>query len=526
MKKLHLLTLAACSLLMLAISSCSSKDMLDMVPDDVDYVATFNIEKMVKNAGFTITENDIKGPDDLKSELNSMPEDQRAMISDIYTSIDPARVLVFGYISADDPMTFGVAKITDKDKLEDILSDQDYEDNNEGGFDVYSKYKMHCVIDKDYAWVLQADDASDAATLVKRMKSRADDKDITSVDGVVDYLASDNAINCVANLTPIADLSSKYGYRFLDRQTAVALSTLAPYIKDKWAAASLDFTGNAFNFTASVFNPETGERLEVPGAKEIDTNLLAYLPENTKAAYAVGIDNQQLREMLTSLQPMVQNDPLATKALKQLGNIDGTIVAGFGFDNLSTLLDGKSIPDFALVVQLRPGKAATAKDVIVEAAQKFGATAETKGNSSTISVYGMPNFYVTTSGDCLVLSNKATVAKKFTGFKEVMKGKSTAFAFTIPNISKLTDGKSKMSIDGSITYAKGVIDATVEFGNYKGSLINEFIIVGNDINEKQKKIYEAQMASYDYNSYDFNDYSDVYAVDTVMVEPDEGYDDW
>lgn len=520
--------LALVAIAMAALSSCSSKEMLDRVPSDVDFVIVGNLDQLIKNAGFEVTDNDIKGPSDLKAALNSIPNDARETIGALHSSINCNRMVVMGYFSSN-PEVVGMAQITDNDLLTKTLRNElDADRSTIKGLEVYElPGHSYIVTDNAYAYICDARSADDAASTINKFINRAQDKDITSIHSVADVISQDNTLNIVCNTNSIADLMNTMSYSYLDTQSALAMQTMLPYLKGNWLGITGNYTGTELTVEAYLFNEESGKKVEYPGLKDVDTSVLKFLPSNTIASAAVGIDNETLKKNLKQLEKMGGNDRMVKELVDQLGNIDGTVAIGLGVSSEEQMIDfcvdGLMKADVTLVAQMREGKASEFKDYLVNMVNMFGLKAENVGNATKLVGRNFECYLMVKDGNFIV-STKPTAAEADNATIKMLAGVNSGVAVNVPSISKLIGGQSKAGIEGSMIFKDNTMTLNIKALGTDNNLHGAIMGLGADFNAFDRKLNEAWDKKFQemygsYNYYDSYNGYDTYAeaVDSVAV---------
>lgn len=519
--------MALVAAVMAVMSSCSSKEMLDLIPADVDFAIVGNLEEVIKNSGFEVTDNDIKGPAEMKAILNSIPNRQRDVITSLHSSIDCSRFIIMGYM-ASQPEVTGVAKITDADKFESILR-KDFEASRSTikGFDVYELgYRSYIVVNGNYAYIADGRSDEDAALLVNKFINRAEDKNITSVSSVSGVLAENNTVNVVCNMNSVADLMSTL-YGVMDVESAMAMSTAIPYLKGNWLSISAKYTGTSLTVNTFLFNEESGDRVEYPGLKEIDTNALKLLPANSIAGVAFGIDNQTLRQQLQQLQKLTDKDPMLKSLIKQIGNLDGTVAAGIAIKDEQQLMDvinnGPLKADVTVVAQLRPGAANELKNLLVNLASMAGIETSEQGGMTKLSD-GKTSFYLIVKGNDLIASTSSTVAEASNPIEPMLAGAGSGIAVNIPSFSKLVGGKSNIGVESSLLIKNDMATFEIKVNGADDSLIPAIMGLAGDMAAFDHKLYEQRYK--DWNDYRYEPQPADYAYDSAYdsVAIDDYYD--
>lgn len=474
---LHSSVMTTLAAFLTALCSCTSNDMLDMIPADADYVTTVDIQNVIEKSGIEITETDIKGPADLKTEINSIPTDIRDAVIKLNRAIDARRIVMFGYAAVQSgiPECYAFAKVTDLPSLKELLGQTGAKMSLKAdGFETYQLENIIFLEKDSFLWLVPSRDPQEAVSRIKKVLDRADEKNITSNTRVCDLLAEKNVLNAVVNLDPFIDLVSKYGYQMMDTQEAIIAASALPKLKGNWMSASISYNGTGVEFIAKIFNPETGENLKLPIVKKINATALENIPDNSIIAGAIGIDNENLCAMLDAIKPMIDRDPMATMAISHLRKIDGTVGFALGVDNLMSLLSGYNERDNTYVTAFIEAQDGTASEV-KEFFQNALSTA--------------PGMQIRADKNFIIFSTAPDQKSGHSKLMDIMNDKEIAYAGEITSFSELTNGRSDIGAKASATFKDGELKLNFDLTNVKGSAIAEFIKLTTSIEESVNSYY-------------------------------------
>lgn len=452
--------------LIAAFSSCTDKDLFDLIPADIDYIAAADVESVISTSGFEITENGITGPSDLKSEINSIPADVQDFIISLHSAIDTRKIMMFGYAAMQngDPEFYFLAKITDSKVLEDMFGKTGVESlSGADGFKINRIEHTYLLQADGFLWALTAHDSQAATDRVKKIIERAADKNITSNNRIYGILSERNALNVVVNLTPFVDLTLKYGYQVMDTQTALMAASVLPGLRDNWLSATLSYSATEAELVAKIFNPESGKNLRLPLLQQIDSKSLYRIPDDALMAVAVGIENSALCNLIDAVKPMIDRNPAAAMALTQLRKIDGTAGAAVTARNPRALIFNNDISqaNTTAFFGTQPGAAQDMADFI--------------------SNFIAPSVQTHADGNTVLLSSSPELKCGNSRLVKMMEGKELALAGEIPSFSQLTDGRSDIGAKAALTYKDGELRVLIAFSNLKGSMIAELIKLTNSL---------------------------------------------
>jgi len=450
--------------------------MLDMIPADADYVATVDIKNVIEKSGFEITGTDIKGPTDLKTEINSIPTDIRDAVIKLDKAIDARRIVIFGYAAVQSgiPECYALAKITDLPSLKELIGQTSAKMSFKAdGFETYQLENIIFLEKDNFLWMVSSRDPQEAVSRIKKVSDRADEKNITSNTRVCELLAEKKALNAVVNLDPFIDLVSKYGYQMMNTQGAIIAASALPKLKGNWMSASISYSGTGVEFIAKIFNPETGEALKLPVVERINATALENIPDNSIIAGAIGINNGDLCTMLDAIKPMIDRDPMITMALSHLRKIDGTVGFALEVTDLMSFLSGY-------------GERDTYVTAFIEAKEE--AASEIKEFFQN-SLHLDSSMQIRTDGNFIIFSTAPDRKSGHSKLMDIMKDKDIAYTGEITSFSKLTNGRSDIGAKASATFKDGELKLNFDLTNVKGSAIAEFIKLATSIEESVNSYY-------------------------------------
>lgn len=465
------------AIIAMMLSSCSSGDLLDKIPDDIDYVMTVNLERLLSNTGFTLTDNNIEGPEALKTEINNIPENLRHEILLINQAIELKRIVTAGYLTDKGADNFCIARVKDHDDLINILEKELRAiPRTADGYDFYcGSSSTFFYLDGKRVFILnpQKGSLSDASKLLKKILEQSDKKSIMKQKHVGDLLTANRIINVAVNTTTLADLVSTYGYKYFDTKTAVMLSAALPYLKGNWLAIWGDVEKTTLTAGAFMFNQESGERIKIPGMQNIDAETLKLLPANTILACAFAINNATLAQQLQVFEPMI-GDPIMKSAVKQLAKLDGTVAIGYGLNDrneLADLLTGDTfVGNLALVATFQAGAAGTAVNQLKSVMKLFGENITDEPDGFSISSNTMPKFHCTAMGNNLVITTEPTIKPTDNAIAGLVNKANSAIVFNLPSLSKYLGTDEKAGLEAELLSSDDQLSLKIEFTHPEADL--------------------------------------------------------
>lgn len=484
-----LLTLVAAVGVLLA-TACSDDGLLEVIPADADYAATINFTRMADQLDIEITDTDIKGPADMKIEFQSISSSVRDGICSLNGAIDASCVNFFGYMSlnADEPQCFFVARLTDPDSFERfVTASPELVKYKIDGFETYSDSpsSTQILVAKNLVWfVPSCNSAETAVKSVRKVLDSAHDKNITKLSSVAERLSGDKVINAVVNVDPLIDLGSNVGYHYMSSEQAMAWASVLPMLKGHWLSLEFDLDDNIFSLTTSAFNAETGDVMTMPGVKEIDADVLKYLPANTIAAYAFGVDNKSLQPMTQQLQVYAGLNPGLKPVFDAISKIDGTIALGFGYSSLADAIKDFSPAKASLfaAVQLQPGAAAHLKSALTRLVATVPDVKVSENGPATQLTFSGLTLNLSDTDNTLFITTQPALTSSSNIFDKDMAGNEMAMELYLPSLADLTSGLCHMQAKTKLTFNDGVSRFSVGFGNLRGSLLSELMKTVNGLN--------------------------------------------
>jgi len=296
--------------------SCSSDrdKLLESVPSDTEFVATFNFIKLAKEAGVTVEDGRAVLPPEMSFFKEKMSADFLKEIGKLATAVDLENVVAFG--SMNKGIIYLTASVNDADEIRSIARNAEMERETEDGRTVYSesdsKYAECIVLNEDetQVWLIPERRYLPAMDDFEFARKK---NNILRFSGLANVLKSDNIANMV-----------------------IDQSALRTGLDDYWVTTTVNVDNNAIVAVTNIMKPD-GEEYETDVLKPVDTDFLRYMPANFIAAAAIGInpesnwvnDVSKALESTLGYRAKSQIDEL-TPYLKAL---DGTIAIGFGPKN-------------------------------------------------------------------------------------------------------------------------------------------------------------------------------------------------
>lgn len=474
-------------------TSCSTNDPIDQIPEDVDFAATINLQKVADELGVVITGTDVKLPEDFEAFDNNIPEEVNDIIVASHQAIDLSQIAVFGYIKTNDnPDVYLVAKVIDEKSLDAILTDElDFDYDSDDGFKVYtleSKSPKASILVKDgLAWILADKKVSAAVKSVNKMMRKSAEEKLTESRGLSNALTADNVCNAVLNTTPFIKLFDRFGRYEFGTEAAVAISSALSQTKGYWFAYTADMNKTGFEMTARFVNPE-GKVLELPYAQDIDTDFLTFVPDYYQGSYSVGINGDAIKEMIDNLETLAEKNTrgaekeLCMAMLNHMRNIDGTISINLGTTDIQKLIFGEDAKalDFIATIEMKSGKASSAIDGIYSLLKQHDPNGEIIKSTGI----GKMNIFIRNYGtiaieaidDHVVISNKEiTKGNSNSNLKSAVIGNQVTMYIGVPSFADLTNDTCKFGANAEVSYKDGVCKATLDFTNLESSMVSSMV---------------------------------------------------
>lgn len=513
LKNIRFSFVAVLAMAIAVMTSCSSNDPVSQIPDDVDFASVINIQKVADNLGVTVTDTDVKLPEDFEAFDNDIPEEINDIAVECCKAIKLDNIAVFGYIkTSDTPDVFVVAEVIDEKVLDNILTnDLNLDDDENEGFKIYtpeSRYNEIAILVKDgLAWFVPNKKEAAAVRSINKIMAKADDKKLIENSGFKSTLNADNVCNIVVNTTPFVKLIDKFGLYKMDTEAAIAITSVLAQTKGYWLNYSADMSKTGYEMTCKFVSPE-GEILTIPQAENINNDYLTFVPESYQSTIAMGLNNEAVSQIVDNLEKLVEenirgNEKEAAKiVLDNLRNIDGTISVSFGSEELQSLIFGEKVEalNFVATIDLKSG---SAKDAIEDIYDIFkpldsnGEFVQNDGNGKLkfiVRNYG--NISVEAWGDQIVISNN-DIAKGNSNseLKSAVSGNQFAAYVGLKSFAELTDDACKFGAYTKATASDGEIKYILELTDIEGSMISAFSELGLAIDKAYKEYRDKEYRS-------------------------------
>lgn len=311
MKKLYfclLSIIAVCATL----TSCSNEDeILSRVPAESLIVGKVNVTRLAEDFGIKVSDDNIQLPaylQDLGVEANIITE---------MASLNKAVNLEEVVMMSEDGSTFTlIAKINDKDALDQLMNEQSAEVVDKENATVYSVKSIGNIIAKDkLLWLIST--GSGKVSDIETIEAKAKDNSILKLKGCVNLLSKDNLFTLAINTNNADDKTAEY---------------TVPELLDCWAGVEINAVDNKLVCESSQFKAD-GSELKLEEIGEINSSILSYVPASFRAAIAFGKLPESQIDMLYKLI----NSRAAYQARAIMGviepyirAIDGTVMIAAG----------------------------------------------------------------------------------------------------------------------------------------------------------------------------------------------------
>lgn len=524
-KRFSALNAALMALVVMALSSCSSKDPVEVVPDDVDFVASVNFQRLLDQTNVKITEDDIEFPDELTMLDHSMPNEAKEILARVNKSVDLSQVLCFGYVKFNKNSRYEVpgdfymvAKVKDDKELEKILVDEaDLDKEEEEGFDVYSmKDRAFVLIKDDLLWLAMSqemEDVEDAAKNVKKVLEKADKKNISEVAGVAGNL-NNGIISVNINSSQIISMLKMFSGELPTEQAVMATAVLEKF-KGSWINYTGDIAGKKVSLTAKCYNPSNGNVVNLGLTKPVDTQLLTYFPSDILSVAALEVAPDQLNSLCDMLKRLAddeynthinnsyyddyyrnsieQEHQVMLQAIDVIRSIDGTVMAGVGTTDLQSFIFGGDTRNtkFIIAAQMKSGFSMSKLQSLLTAFS--GDTVSASGNSELI----MPldrdlTLHFKLAGNNLIISNFTANAGNSSNFTQLVTGSEIIIAAKIPSLAPITDNMCNFGAETMLRYAGGELKLEFDLTNCSKSLVEAIMDLGQGYERASRRYWNSR----------------------------------
>lgn len=303
----RLISTAPLSLLLLIIAAACSpdrKELLSLVPDDIDFAITIDARRIASDAGCTMTDGKVTLPGYMEPLIRShkLPEDFAERISEINSSVDLGNIVCYGY--SNNPLT--AFTITDSDIFESMLAEAESEKRD--GFTIYRLNGSRAtILTKDCTgWITEA---RNPVKTITEAADKAKTAPITKHPGLNDALTASNPINII------------YDPSLIDSS-----------LGEHWLTISGKIESETLLITAKAVTPD-GETMTINSMQEISTDFLRYVPSDFQFAAAAGLTSGINWDGFATLIGMAagyRSRGMVDTLLPYLKSIDGTVAIAAG----------------------------------------------------------------------------------------------------------------------------------------------------------------------------------------------------
>lgn len=287
-------------------SSCSGdREKLDLVPSDVDAVASVDIESLLKELGVTFED----GEADLTLASEKIFSNYAPLFVELHKSCDLSDCIGYYYKGKE----YLFLPVTDKNALSKNLGETlALPHSSQDGYEVYSYQDDYLTIavDDNRCWIIEK---GTTVTDIKAAIERASESNLSSLAFMGEFLSKDALLKVAVRSVPgVVDHLSGNGWFTLKGDVKNPELTIE--------CASLDSIGNS---------------LSPRGLANLTTDFLSYMPVSDKvtAMATVGINGLEV-DWESAAAPIVALAGLRARGLLDyllpfLGQIDGPFAVGF-----------------------------------------------------------------------------------------------------------------------------------------------------------------------------------------------------
>lgn len=522
---------------------------LGMIPDDVDYVASFNVQKALDQTGIKITDDGIELPDELSDYESLIDDDVMDIIVRCNKAIESRQIMFFGFIkpeslsnSRDIPNdVYALAKVKDNGLLRELLEDEaDLTRDEDEGFDIYTKGKkpLAILVKDGYMWFVGGATDSKAVKKVQKLLDRADEKSLKDMKGIAQNINNGSIFTLNVNTGKILKLSEMLSGE-MPTEYALALSAVSDKLKGSWFNFSADLEGTTATLKGKYYKPDDGKTVDFGVSQPVDTHFLTYIPADFQCVAAFEIKPEITAQLCDGLLKFTDNlyeqrisnameysyyyddyyiqsirdeQQMVRQYINALRDIDGTIGGGIGFSDLPELIYGGKTGGlrFVFTAQMKPGTADNLKNSLRSAFNPIDSTAVTS-DDIVIPVTRDMSLYIKSIGNDIILSNFDVRQGNTNNFASAVQGNDMVLSAKIPTVKDLTDSQCDYGFNAEYKYVNGECSFIVEITNCKENIIGAIMNL--------TKGFIAGENSYDrtHNDYSYG-YDSGYGYDTNAIE--------
>lgn len=501
---------ALLALFLVLTTSCSSDDLLNQVPEDVNMVMTFDLDRALERTGITLDKSGLTVPGDLGVFCREIPEEVQDVLFAARESVDLSQVVVFtkyDLSSADmDGGPYFLVRVKDEKTLAGLLMEEmELKEKDVDGYRTfYSRMTWNAitfVLHDGNIWIAPGSKPEMAVKNLTAVLREAKEKPLTARKEIVKALREDKIVNYAFSFDSymglldytMSDVVLLAKSDSIPDPTKDMEAVFAP-LKGCWYVASYDVDGTSIDFDLNIFGAD-GKEFGYPYVKDVDTSVFGYIPADYFAAGIFGIDGSQTKDGLAALGRLADTylsgngRERSKKILEWLGNIDGSCVIGFGTDNMREMLYGGEVANLKMTValQMRPGKALETVEGIasmVNAADSDDLSAAeplmtVTDGEAVLAIPDLPlKFYFKAMGDDLVISTRpVTTGNRFPG-ADKFKGLQGGGVLTLKSFADLTDGKCDYGLEMYGEQTGGHFESTLTLTNCETDIINGYYRFG------------------------------------------------
>lgn len=481
---------ALVAMVLAMLTSCTSGSPVEQIPDDADFAAVLNLQKVADELGVKITETDVKLPEEFEAFENDIPEELNDALVACHQAIEFNGIAVFGYIKTkEEPDFYVVAKLANENVLDAALTDElNLDKDSEEGFTIYSdgrgNDKVAILVKDGLVWLTIGKKEEAALKSVNKVIKRADEKRLVENSGFNSVLSENNVCNVLVNTTPFVKMIDKYGRYAVGSEASVAMSSILSQTKGYWLTYSADMSKTGFEFVTKFVQPN-GDIFEPPYASEVSTDFLSYVPEDYMGVFALGLNSQAIEELVATMETLVETNvrgnerEIAKTAIEYLKNIEGTMSVSFGTDDIQKLLFGEDIRelDFVATIDMKSGKAEKTIDGIFEMLSPNDPSGEIiKKTGAGKLEFVIPDYgtiYVEAGDNIVVISNEEITKGNSNGaLRSAVSGNDVVAYLGVESFAELSDDACKCGANAKFAYDGGVGTFTFEVTGTDDSFIS------------------------------------------------------
>lgn len=330
---MRLLKLSCLAILLIAITSCNktNEKMMELIPENSTFVASFSPSKILDHTGITVDDNGkLQLPGALKELMEFNQKDLDEGIATLKSAeIDPsANVYVYSNITdVNDASAVMLAISKDPEKTKAAIEKEIKESfKTVGDIAIIAKSDMCIAIKDDIIAIFGGNKIENAEEFAKEVFTKKE-KSVLDNDNIKSTLNADADVNYYINLQ---------SYMKLMAGISPQVSLLSGFVAGmEGSGICIDLSDNEIKINSELFADENSDIMklikDIQG--ETSTDFLKYMPAKAKLIFATGIKGEKLAEFeqVKNVLQLISSNP-SFNCVELVKSINGPIAIGLDAD--------------------------------------------------------------------------------------------------------------------------------------------------------------------------------------------------